>query len=55
MLLLTRVMIMIAQVEKVGNEDNELKSDIDWYIQDYERPEPSDGWENIEPKGREEW
>jgi len=26
---------------------------IDWYIQDYEIP--NDGWEHIEPKGREEW
>ena len=27
--------------------------DIDWYMQDYERPD--DGWERIEPAGREEW
>ena len=26
---------------------------IDWYMQDYERPD--DGWEDIEPKGREVW
>jgi len=26
---------------------------IDWYLQDYEKPE--DGWEHIEPKGREVW
>jgi antitoxin MazE len=26
---------------------------IDWYMQDYERPD--DGWEHIEPKGREAW
>jgi antitoxin MazE len=26
---------------------------IDWYMQDYERPD--DGWEHIEPKGRESW
>jgi antitoxin MazE len=26
---------------------------IDWYLQDYERP--GDGWECVEPKGREEW
>jgi len=26
---------------------------IDWYMQDYERP--GDGWEDIEPKGREVW
>ena len=27
--------------------------DINWYLQDYERPD--DGWENIEPDGREVW
>ena len=26
---------------------------IDYYLQDYERPD--DGWEHIEPKGREIW
>jgi antitoxin MazE len=26
---------------------------IEWYLQDYDRPD--DGWEHIEPKGREEW
>lgn len=26
---------------------------IDWYLQDYERPNA--GWENVEPRGREEW
>jgi len=26
---------------------------IDWYMQDYERS--GDGWEHIEPKGREVW
>jgi len=26
---------------------------IDWYMQDYERP--NDGWEHIEAKGREVW
>jgi antitoxin MazE len=26
---------------------------IDWFLQDYERPD--DGWEYIEPKGREAW
>ena len=26
---------------------------IDWYMQDYERPD--DGWEQIEPVGREVW
>ena len=28
---------------------------IDWYLQDYERPSNTEGWEHIEPKGREEW
>jgi len=28
---------------------------IDWYLQDYERPNLSEGWEQIEPEGREEW
>ena len=28
---------------------------IDWYLQDYERPTLSEGWEHVEPKGREEW
>jgi len=28
---------------------------IDWYLQDYERPTPTEGWEQTEPKGREEW
>ena len=27
--------------------------DIDWYLQDYETP--NDGWEHIEPEGREVW
>ena len=27
--------------------------DIDWYLQDYERPD--DGWAQIEPAGREVW
>ena len=27
--------------------------DIDWLMQDYERPD--DGWEQIEPAGREVW
>ena len=26
---------------------------IDWYLQDYARPD--DGWEDIEPTGREIW
>jgi antitoxin MazE len=26
---------------------------IDWYMQDYERPDG--GWEYIEPEGREAW
>jgi antitoxin component of MazEF toxin-antitoxin module len=26
---------------------------IDWYMQDYKRPD--DGWEHIEPEGREAW
>jgi antitoxin MazE len=26
---------------------------IDWYMQGYERPD--DGWEHIEPEGREVW
>jgi antitoxin MazE len=26
---------------------------IDWYMQDHERPD--DGWEHIEPEGREIW
>jgi antitoxin MazE len=26
---------------------------IDWYMQDYERPD--DGWEQIEAEGREAW
>ena len=26
---------------------------IDWYMQGYERP--GDGWEHIEPEGREVW
>ena len=26
---------------------------IEWYMQDYERPD--DGWEHIEPEGREVW
>jgi len=26
---------------------------IDWYMQDYERPD--NGWEQIEPEGREVW
>ena len=29
------------------------KHGIDWYMQDYERPD--DGWEDIPPKGREVW
>jgi len=29
--------------------------DIDWYLQDYERPTFAEGWEQEEPKGREEW
>jgi len=28
---------------------------IDWYLQDYEKPTKSEGWENAEPRGREEW
>ena len=28
---------------------------IDWYLQGYERPAPAEGWEDVEPKGREEW
>ena len=28
---------------------------IDWYLQDYERPALSEGFENIESKWREEW
>jgi len=28
---------------------------IDWYLQDYERPSNSEGWEQFEPRGREEW
>ena len=28
---------------------------IDWYLQDYERPKLVEGWEHIEPKGREKW
>jgi len=28
---------------------------IDWYLQDYERPAPAEGWEHIKPVGREEW
>ena len=28
---------------------------IDWYLQDYERPTSAEGWEQEEPKGREEW
>jgi len=28
---------------------------IDWYLQDYERPAPDEGWAHIEPAGREEW
>ena len=26
---------------------------IDWFLQDYERPD--DGWEHLEPEVREEW
>ena len=26
---------------------------IDWYLADYEKPD--DGWEHIEPDGRETW
>ena len=26
---------------------------IDWFLQDYERPD--DGWEPLEPEGREVW
>jgi hypothetical protein len=29
------------------------KHGIDWYMQDYERPDG--GWEHIEPAGREIW
>jgi len=28
---------------------------IDWYLQDYKRPADIEGWEDIKPKGREEW
>ena len=28
---------------------------IDWFLQDYERPTSAEGWEQEEPKGREEW
>ena len=28
---------------------------IDWYLQDYERPDDTENWEHIEPKGREVW
>lgn len=28
---------------------------IDWLLQNYERPAPSESWENEEPRGREEW
>ncbi|MCL2633745.1 MAG: AbrB/MazE/SpoVT family DNA-binding domain-containing protein [Oscillospiraceae bacterium] len=28
---------------------------IDWYLQDYERFEKDEGWEHIEPTGREVW
>jgi antitoxin MazE len=28
---------------------------IDWYLQDYERPNADESWEHIEARGREEW
>jgi len=44
----------MVEITKIGN-DIILKPThgIDWYMQDYERPK--EGWENVEPKGREVW
>ena len=44
----------VVEITKKGDEII-LKPihNIDWYLQDYERPE--DGWEHSEPKGREVW
>jgi antitoxin MazE len=44
-----------VEISKTGNEIIiKPTHGIDWYLQDYERPD-DEGWEHIEPKGREEW
>jgi antitoxin MazE len=44
----------IVEITKKGEEIIiKPTQGIDWYIQDYERP--ANGWEQIEPEGREVW
>ena len=44
----------MVEIDKKGNEIIiKPTHNIDWYLQDYERPDSC--WEGFEPKGREEW
>jgi antitoxin MazE len=44
----------MVEIVKEGNNIILMPThNIDWYLQDYEKPEG--GWEDIEPKGREVW
>jgi len=44
----------IVEISKKGEEIIiKPTRGIDWYLQDYKSPD--DGWEHIEPKGREAW
>ncbi|GHV42303.1 hypothetical protein FACS1894187_24500 [Synergistales bacterium] len=48
------------QVEVIKNENTivlkpQQKHGIDWYLQDYERPETAEWEEYDEPRGREIW
>jgi antitoxin MazE len=49
--------LCIGDVVEISKKGEEIiikpTHGIDWYLQDYERPD--DGWECIEPEGREAW
>ena len=45
-----------VEITKIGeNIIVKPTQSIDWYLQDYERPTLAEGWEHVEPKGREKW
>ena len=49
--------LCIGDMVEITKKDDEIIlrpiHSIDWYLQDYERPD--DGWEDVEAKGREIW
>ncbi|MDR3295211.1 MAG: hypothetical protein LBT26_05230 [Clostridiales Family XIII bacterium] len=58
--LLQALGLRLGDILEISKTDNEIilkpQHNMDWFLEDYERPDENEGWEYYnQPKGRELW